>query len=83
MRERRESKQPEKIAPRTGVGTPDDTAEAGGAELGGDTGDVGTPRNEAGDSPGGTAGTSGTPEGSTVVRPGQGRGGKGDIRRTA
>lgn len=42
--------------PRTGVGTPTESAVAGGAELGGDTGDVGTPRNEVGEhgGPGGT-----------------------------
>lgn len=49
---------------RTGVGTPGAEAEAGGAALGGDTGDVGTPRNEIG----GTHGTAATPAGSTVWR---------------
>ena len=60
--------------PRTGVGTPDQHAEAAGAELGGDTGDVGTPRDEIGDSFGGTRGTSGIPEASDVVQPGPGKG---------
>ena len=49
-------------APRTGVGTPDGNAEAAGAALGGDTGDVGTPRDELEHEPGGTGGTHATPE---------------------
>ncbi len=38
---------------RTGVGTPDAHAEAGGIALGGDAGDVGTPRHQQAGSPGG------------------------------
>lgn len=52
--------------PQTGVGTPDEHAQPAGLALGGDTGDVGTPRGDIGGSPGGTHGTSGVPEGSTV-----------------
>ncbi|MHB9130496.1 MAG: hypothetical protein ACYDBB_05310 [Armatimonadota bacterium] len=58
--------QPYHDDPRTGVGTPDEHAEAGGVELGGDTGDVGTPRMEIGGSFGGTSGTHATPQSSTV-----------------
>ncbi len=54
--------------PFTGVGTPGPGAQAGGAELGGDTGDVGTPRTELGGSPGGTYGTSRTTEPSPSTR---------------
>lgn len=36
---------------RTGVGTPDEHAEAGGSALGGDAGDVGTPRDQLGAHP--------------------------------
>jgi len=53
---------------RTGVGTPDNQAEAGGMELGGDTGDVGTPRDQLGGSPGGTYGTPSTPPGEMPQR---------------
>jgi hypothetical protein len=53
--------------PRTGIGTPDEYAEAGGAELGGDTGDVGTPRNEIENTLGGTAGTGYEPNTSSVT----------------
>ena len=55
-------------SPRTGVGTPGPEAEAGGAALGGDTGDVGTPRDEVGGSRGGMHGTTSQPQGSTVWR---------------
>lgn len=54
---------------RTGVGTPDDYAEAGGMALGGDTGDVGTPRDSLGGDAGSTHGTSDVPQGSSVRRP--------------
>ena len=67
--------------PRTGVGTPDSHAEAGGAKIGGDTGDVGTPRIDIGDSPGGTRGSSGGPEASDVVMPG--KRGKGRVDNPA
>ncbi len=52
---------------RTGVGTPDSNAEAGGMALGGDTGDVGTPRDQLDGNPGETYGTSMNPEGASVV----------------
>jgi len=53
-------------SPRTGVGTPDEHVEAAGIALGGDTGDVGTPRDTIGGDIGGPYGTSVTPEWSTV-----------------
>ncbi len=37
--------------------------------LGGDTGDVGTPRDQLDGTPGGTFGTASTPEGVTAQRP--------------
>ncbi len=55
-----------RVEPRTGVGTPDDEVEAAGAELGGDTGDVGTPRDTISGDVGGTFGTTGDPEWSTI-----------------
>ncbi|HEY3375988.1 MAG TPA: hypothetical protein VGL77_00715 [Armatimonadota bacterium] len=55
--------------PRTGVGTPDAHAVAAGAELGGDTGDVGTPGNDLECTPGGTCGTSSFPETRAGISP--------------
>jgi len=52
--------------PRTGVGTPDEHVAPGGVSLGGDTGDVGTPRDTIGGDVGDPYGTSATPEWSTV-----------------
>ncbi len=57
--------------PRTGVGTPDSHVEAAGLALGGDTGDVGTPRDTIGGDIGGTSGTTDTPAWSTIWREGQ------------
>ena len=51
--------------PRTGVGTPDRHAEAAGAALGGDTGDVGTPRDTLEHDPGGTGGSHESPAGNS------------------
>lgn len=55
--------------PSTGIGNTGMRGEAGGAELGGDTGDVGTPRTLLGGSPGGTHGTTANPASSSVVTP--------------
>lgn len=52
--------------PRTGVGTPDEHVAPAGVALGGDTGDVGTPRNTIGQDIGGSYGASAEPEASTV-----------------
>ncbi|MHB0937522.1 MAG: hypothetical protein ACYDCO_12165 [Armatimonadota bacterium] len=52
--------------PRTGVGTPDEHVAPAGVSLGGDTGDVGTPRDQLGGTTGDAYGTSSTPEWSTV-----------------
>jgi len=52
--------------PRTGVGTPDENVQPAGIALGGDTGDVGTPRDTIGGGPGDPHGSGNTPEWSTV-----------------
>lgn len=68
--------------PRTGVGTPGPGAQAGGAELGGDTGDVGTPRSNVSGSPGGSGGTAHFPPRSrTGDRPGTPAEGTAGARR--
>jgi len=54
------------VHPRTGVGTPDEHVAPAGVSLGGDTGDVGTPRDTIGGDTGDAYGTSSTPEWSTV-----------------
>lgn len=59
MRDDREDREK---TPRTGVGTPDAQAQAGGAELGGDSGDVDITRNEVGGALGSAHGASGEPE---------------------
>ncbi|MHB9022799.1 MAG: hypothetical protein ACYC7E_01295 [Armatimonadota bacterium] len=59
---------PSQAEPRTGVGTPDARAEAGGAGLGGTTGDVDTPQPPIGGSVRGTAGATANPEASTVSK---------------
>lgn len=53
--------------PRTGVGTPDEHAQAAGAELGGDTGDVGMAWTHMRDNEKDTQGASGAQTGSTVM----------------
>ena len=52
--------------PRTGVGTPDEHVAPAGVALGGDTGDVGTPRDTIGGDVGSPYGTSAESEGSTI-----------------
>ena len=52
--------------PRTGVGTPDEHVAPAGIALGGDTGDVGTPRGTLGGSAGSPYGASADTEWSTV-----------------
>jgi hypothetical protein len=52
--------------PRTGVGTPDEHVAPAGVSLGGDTGDVGTPRDTIGGDTGGAYGTSAESNASTV-----------------
>jgi|GEM_PF-2242889 len=53
-------------SPRTGVGTPDEHAQPAGIALGGDTGDVGVPRDTLGGDTGDPHGAGGAPEWSTV-----------------
>lgn len=55
--------------PVTGVGHPGAHPEAAGAELGGDTGDVGTPRASIGGASGGTYGVSAMPDSSAMTTP--------------
>lgn len=71
MSEIRHMEHPFAGEPRTGVGTPDAHVKAGGAELGGDTGDVGNPRDMLGGTPGGSYGASSRPDASTVWSPGE------------
>jgi hypothetical protein len=52
--------------PRTGVGATDEHVEPAGIALGGDAGDVGTPRDTIGRGTGDPYGASNTPEWSTV-----------------
>ena len=52
--------------PRTGVGTPDEHVAPAGVSLGGDTGDVGTPRDTIGIDVGSPYGTSDRTRWSTV-----------------
>lgn len=59
---KRDSKQRPPETPRTGVGTPDSHAEAGGMALGADTGDVGTPHEQLAGGRGDTYGTPALPD---------------------